>query len=536
MTWRQLFLYIALGLLIGVAITAVIWIVFIPYNSVDILITNGTVIDGTGGPSRVVDIGIREGKIVELSSWRYLLTKAETHIDASGLVVAPGFIDVHTHVEANIPAAGPFRADNFLRQGVTTIITGNCGRSRTNIAELFQKLEQNGSYLNVASLVGHNSVRQQVMGVASRPPTSEELEAMKNLIDRAMRDGAVGFSSGLVYVPGRFATTSEVVALATVAGTHGALYASHIRDEGPQGIEAIREALEVGRASGAATQISHFKSAGPRQWGTMAQRLALLDDARRQGQKVGVDFYPYARSSTTTDVLLPDWALKDNRAGLREVARSATVRRKLHDEIIFDLTANGWKDLTFVKLAAGPKEWIGKTLAEAPVIALSLPQQVENLIEVSLRGGAQAVYADMDDQDVAAVAAYPYCVFGSDSAVRDPTVDYLPHPRGCGTFPRVFRRYVIEQGALSIENAVHKASGQAAEMFRLSDRGFLRPGYWADLVLFDPNKIEDRADYDQPFAQPLGIDYVIVNGVIAVDHGNLTSNRPGGMPVRRGNH
>ncbi|HJP93394.1 MAG TPA: D-aminoacylase [Pyrinomonadaceae bacterium] len=533
MTWKQWLFYVAVGLLLGSIIVITLSIIFAPYRTVDILISNGTIIDGSGGPPRVCDVGIRDGKIIELSRWRYYLTKAKIHIDASGLVVAPGFIDVHTHVEPNIPAAGPFRADNFLRQGVTTIITGNCGRSRTNIAELFQKLERNGSYLNLATLVGHNSVRQQVMGSAARPPTPEELEAMKSLVDRAMRDGAVGFSTGLVYVPGRFATTSEVVALTTVAGAHGGLYASHIRDEGPKGLEAIREALKIGRAAGVATQISHFKSAGPRQWHTMTQRLALLDEAREQGQTVGIDFYPYARSSTTTDVLLPDWALKDNRAGLREVAKSAVARRKLHDEILSNLIAEGWKDLTFVKLAAGRTEWIGKTLAEVPVAAFDLQHQIENLIEISLRGGAQAIYADLNDQDVAEVAAYPFCVFGSDSAVRDSTADYLPHPRGCGTFPRVFRQYVIEQGLLSLEAAVHKASGQAAETFHLRGRGFLRPGYWADLVIFDPNKIEDRADYDQPFAAPLGIEYVIVNGVIAVDHGNLTSNGPSGMPVRR---
>jgi len=536
MRWREWLFYVAVGLLLGGIAAAILWMIFAPYRTVDILISNGTVIDGTGGPPRVCDIGIRDGKIVELSRWRYYFTRAKTHIDASGLVVAPGFIDVHTHVEANIPAAGPFRADNFLRQGVTTIITGNCGRSRTKIAELFQSLERNGSYINVATLVGHNSVRQQVMEMASRAPTSEELERMKGVVDRAMKDGAVGFSTGLVYVPGRFADTSEVVALAKVAATHGGVYASHIRDEGPDGVKAIQEALEVGRAAGAATQISHFKSAGPRQWHTVTQRLALLDVARSHGQVVNIDFYPYNRSSTTTDVLLPDWALKDNRSGLREVAGSPEARRKLHDDILANLNADGWKDLTFVKLAAGKKEWIGKTLADVPVAAAGVQQQIENLIDISLHGGAQAVYADLDDQDVAEVAAYPFCVFGSDSAVRDPAAEYLPHPRGCGTFPRVFRRYVFEQGLMSMEAAVYKASGQAAAAFGLGERGFLQPGYWADIVLFDPKTIEDRADYDQPFAPPLGIDYVIVNGVIAVDHGNLTSNPPSGLPARRATH
>ncbi len=240
MKWKDWLFYVTIGLLVGGSIAGIIWIIFAPYRTVDILIANGTVIDGSGGPPRVCDIGIRNGKIVELSRWRYYFTHAKTYIDATGLVVAPGFIDVHTHVEANIPSAGAFRADNFLRQGVTTIITGNCGRSRTNIAELFQVLARNGTYINVATLVGHNSVRQQAMGMASRPPTPEELQTMKAVIDRAMKDGAVGFSSGLVYVPGRFADTSEVVALARVAGIHRGVYASHIRDEGPEGIKAIQ--------------------------------------------------------------------------------------------------------------------------------------------------------------------------------------------------------------------------------------------------------------------------------------------------------
>ena len=532
MSWKRWFFFITLGIALGAVVATIFWITFAPYGNVDILISNGTVIDGSGGPPRVCDVAVRDGKIVGLSRWRYYFTRAKIHIDARGRLVTPGFIDVHTHVEPNIPSSGPFRADNFLGQGVTTVITGNCGRSRTNIAQLFQGLQANGSYINVATLVGHNSIRQQVMELASRHPTSEDLESMKNLVDHAIRDGAVGFSTGLVYAPGRFADTSEVVALARVAARYGALYASHIRDEGPQGLEAIREALRIGREAGAATQISHFKSTGPRQWHTIAQRLALLDDARQQGQTVNVDVYPYTRSSTTTDVLLPDWALRDNRTGLRQASQSVEARRKLHEDILSIISAEGWKDLSFVRLAAGRKEWIGKTLAQVPAQALNADQQIENLIEISLRGGAQAVYADMDEQDIAQVISYPHCVFGSDSAVRDPTAEYLPHPRGCGTFPRVFRQFVFERALLTLSAAVHKASGQAAEIFGLPERGVLKAGYWADVVVFDPEKIEDRADYDHPFAMPVGIDYVIVNGVIAMDQGSLTSNNPSGMPVK----
>jgi N-acyl-D-amino-acid deacylase len=447
--------------------------------------------------------------------------------------VAPGFIDVHTHVEPNIPATTAFHADNFLRQGVTTLITGNCGRSRTDIGTLFRSLERNGSFINVATLVGHNSVRQDVMGAVSRQPTLQELEAMRNLVDRAMKDGAVGFSTGLEYVPGRFAETSEIVALAKVAASNGGLYASHIRDEGPRGVEAIREALEVGRQAQIATQISHFKSTGPRQWHTILQRLDLLDEARANGQTVTIDVYPYTSSSTTTDVLLPDWALKDNRSGLRQAAESPEIRQKLHLDIATRLMTEGWNDLSFVRLAAGRPEWIGKTLTQVPKGASDFNEQIENLIEISLRGGAQAVYANMNEQDVAQVVAYPYCVFGSDSAVRDPTAQYLPHPRGSGTFPRVFKQYVRDQNLMTIAEAIHKASGQAAQIFQLGQRGLLTPGYWADVVVFDPNTIEDKANYDKPFAEPVGLDYVIVNGVIAVDHGSLTSEKPAGMSVKR---
>jgi N-acyl-D-amino-acid deacylase len=532
MSLKRWLVYIGLGALVGGILGGAFLFIFLPYRDIDVLISNGTVVDGSGGPARVSDVAIREGKIVGVSSWRFYFSRPKIRIDAAGRVVAPGFIDVHTHVESNIPSSDPFRADNFLRQGVTTLITGNCGRSRTDIATLLRGLEKNGSYINVATLVGHNSVRQQVMGLASRSATSDELGRMKSLVDRAIKDGAVGFSTGLVYVPGRFADTAELIALAKVAADNGALYASHVRDEGPKGLEAIREALEIGRQAGAATEISHFKGTGPQQWHTIGRKLALLDEARQHGQIVNIDVYPYARSSTTTDVLLPDWAVRENRLGLREVAGSRQIRQKLHADIVARISEDGWKDLSFVRLAAGRPEWIGKTLAETPVPAQNRDQQVENLIEISLRGGAQAIYADMDEQDVAEVASDPYSLFGSDSAVRDATVQYQPHPRGCGTFPRIFRLYVREQQQLSLAEAVRKASRQAADVFHLPNRGVLKAGYWADVVVFDSNTIEDRADYDQPFAPPLGLDYVIVNGVVAVDHGNLTSNHPSGMPVR----
>jgi N-acyl-D-amino-acid deacylase len=516
----------------GVALAAS-WFAFRPYRNLDVLILNGTVIDGSGAPPVVTDIGIRDGKIVALSNWKFYFSNAPVTIDASGRVVSPGFIDVHTHVEPNIPVTGPFRAENFLRQGITTIITGNCGRSRTDIASLFRGLDKNSSYVNVATLVGHNSVRQQVMENASRAPTATELKAMRAIVGLAMKEGALGFSTGLEYAPGRFAQLFEVVELAKIAAKDDGIYASHIRDEGPKGIAALREALEVGKQARIATQISHFKASGPRQWRTVLERLDMLDEARAEGQTVTIDVYPYESSSTTTDILLPDWAIKDNRAALRHIVSSPQLREKLHADILSKLIEDGWSDLSFVRLAAGRPEWIGKTLAEVPTLAQDVNQQIENLIEVSLRGGAQAVYASMSEDDVEQVVSYPFCVFGSDSAVRDPSAQYHPHPRGCGTFPRVFSQYVREKKLLTIEEGVRKSTGEPAKLFQLANRGVLQPGYWADIVIFDIQTIADTATYDKPFSEPVGIDYVIVNGIVAVDHGALTSEKAAGMPVRR---
>ncbi|MCA1635377.1 MAG: amidohydrolase family protein [Acidobacteria bacterium] len=531
-TRRAIFL-LSVGVIFSDLVLLAAWWVFAPYRHLDLLIMHGTVVDGSGAEPRVCNIGVRDGRIVELSPWRFYFSQARTTIDARGKIVAPGFIDVHTHVEPNLPAAGAFQPANFLRQGVTTIITGNCGRSRTDIAAVFNALEKHKSYINVATLIGHNSVRQEVMDTASRRPTTGELNRMKQLVERAMSGGALGLSTGLVYAPGRFAEQAEVVALSEVAARNSGLYVSHIRDEGRGGMEAISEALEVGRLSGAPIHISHFKSSGRSEWHSMSKRLELLDAARSAGQSVTIDVYPYNRSSTTTDVLLPGWAVKDGRAGLRQAGKNPQIRQQLHADILAGLREEGWNDLTHVRLAAGRPEWVGHTLADVPVASPDIGRQIENLIDISLLGGAQAIYADMDEDDVAQVIDYPYCVFGSDSAVRDPDILYKPHPRGCGTFPRIFNNYVRGERSLGLSQAVYKASGQAAEIFKLGDRGKLRPGAWADIVIFDLEIIRDGADYDQPFAPPHGIDYVIVNGVIAVDHGNLSGNRPAGMAVKR---
>lgn len=529
---RQFIFLLSLATLLALALGGGIFYYCRLYD-LDLIIVDGLVVDGTGRAPRRADVAIRGGRIVGVSRWLYRWAPAQARLNALGRVVAPGFIDVHTHIEANLPARSPFRPDNFLKQGVTTLITGNCGRSRTDVAAMLSALDRLGSYINVATLVGHNSVRKQVMGQDARAPQPDELRRMRQLVARAMEEGAFGFSTGLAYTPGRFATTDELIILAREAAERGGVYASHIRNEASGGEEAIKEALTVGRRAGAVTQISHLKCSGRSQWRSMSRRLALLAQARADGLRVYTDVYPYERSSTTTDILLPDWAVADNRAGLRKTVGDQASQQRLRHDILSKLQAEGWRDLSHVSLVAGRREWIGHTLAQAPKSAVTLDQQIDNLITVSLRGGAQAIYADMNEADVALALADEFCAFGSDSAVRDPDGDYLPHPRGAGAFPRIFKIQVRETGLLDLPRAVRKASGLAAEIFGLEERGHLVAGAWADVVIFDPATIEDRADYEQPFAEPRGIDYVIVNGVIAVAHGSFTEQPPAGRGLRR---
>jgi N-acyl-D-amino-acid deacylase len=499
---------------------------------VDLLIVNGLIVDGKGSEPYSADIAIRRGKIIGISRWRYLLTQPRRKIDARGYVVAPGFIDVHTHIEANLPRSGVFQPANFLKQGVTTLITGNCGRSRTDIAQMLSDLGKHGTRINVATLIGHNSIRKAVMDQAARAPTAAELHKMGLLVGSAIDQGALGFSTGMAYSPGRFASISEIINLAIAASARGGMYVTHIRNEAHGGETGIREAIKIGQAAGAITQISHIKCSGRALWHSMAERLRLLDQAREAGLQVYADVYPYDQSSTTTDILLPDWALTQGRAALRRAEKDQRSRQDLRDAILAKLSLDGWDTLNYVRLVSGKQDWIGRTLAEVPLGAATLNQQVENLIEVSMRGGAQAIYADMSEADVRLALADSHSVFGSDSAVRDPDGNYKPHPRGSGTFPRIFHRYVRQTGDLKLSEAVRKASGLAAEIFGLRDRGHLQTGEWADVVIFDLEKIEDRADYDQPFAEPMGVAYVIVNGIITVENGAFTEEPPSGRALR----
>lgn len=502
---------------------------------VDLLVAGGLVADGTGAPLLRADVAVSGGRITGISRWRYQLARAGQRLNAVGRIVAPGFIDVHTHVEPNIPSSSAFRPSNFLRQGVTTLITGNCGRSTDDVGRLLASLVRHGTYANVATLVGHNTLRHEVMGEAPRAASAGEIDAMARRVRQAMQQGALGVSYGRPYLPGRFADATELERLAAAVVPYDGIAAWHVRDEGVHGIESIGEALRVGRATNVRTHISHLKASGPSQWRQLPARLALLADARTGGLRVTLDAYPYDRSSTTTDVLLPDWALRDNRSAVYAARRDPTVASRLVSEMGAMAHESGWHDFGFVTLASGRPEWLGRTPADlAPADggrATPLEQQAAVLIDISARGGAQAVFADMLESDVARAVSVPEGAFGSDSAVRDPDAVRPVHPRGLGTFPRVFRKYVRETHALTIEDAVRKATGLPAEIFGLAGRGRLAPGAWADIVVFDASTITDRATYEEPLAEPEGIDQVIVNGVAVIDHGSFTRTPPAGMAL-----
>ena len=330
----------------------------------DLLITGAEIIDGSGRPSFRADVGINNKRIVcigDLST-----AKGRTTIDANGLTVAPGFIDVHTHVERNVPQAAAFFAPNFVRQGVTTLITGNCGRSFPDIGKFLKQLDTKGTQVNVATLVGHNTVRLQVMKQKSAAPTAAEMRDMETLVSRAMHDGAFGLSTGLVYVPGTFAKTDEITSLAKVVGQEQGLYVSHIRDEGSRGVEALQEAISIGEKAAVHVHISHFKAQGPNEWGSAQTRLDLINSARDRGVAVSLDQYPYRASSTGLAVLLPSWLSEGEFSAAKRRLQDPAIHRRIRNEMLAQLKANGWKDYEFARIAyyKSDPSLVGMNIAE----------------------------------------------------------------------------------------------------------------------------------------------------------------------------
>lgn len=492
----------------------------------DLVVRDARVVDGSGNPWFRADVGVSRGRIARVG--RIAPAEAKRVIEARGQVLAPGFIDVHAHVENlfDLPDA-----ENFVRMGVTTLVTGNCGGSAVDVGRWLGRAEETPPAVNVATLVGHNSVRREVFGEQNRPPTPEELERMKTLVERAMRDGAVGLSTGLIYVPGVYSKTDEVLELARVAALHGGVYATHMRNEGLQVADAIRESIEIGERAGLPIQISHFKLSAKKLWGESETTLGLVRDARRRGLQVTVDQYAYTASSTSLDSRLPEWVLEGGRDEGRKRLADPAQRERVAREMKDGLKKSGFKDYSHAFVASyRPKpEYNGKSIAEVTKLAKGksdVASQVEQILEMYAEGGAAMVYHSMGEDDVRRIMREPFTMIASDSGVRR-FGEGVPHPRGYGNNARVLGTYVRELRLVTLEDAVRKMTSLPAQTFGLRDRGLVREGMAADLVLFDEASVSDPSTFEKPHQYATGFSYVIVNGETVVEAGRATGARPG---------
>lgn len=492
----------------------------------DLVIGNARIVDGTGNPWFRGSIAIKDGKIAKVG--RFVNASSKHYIDASGQIVAPGFIDVHTHVEDVYEQP---MAENFVRMGVTSLVTGNCGGSAVNIAEFLGRIKTKPLAVNIATLIGHNSVRARAMGLDNRAPTAEEQQKMNELVEQAMKDGAVGFATGLIYVPGTFSKTEEVVELAKAASKYGGVYASHIRDEGNEVVKAIEEAINIGEQANMPVEISHFKISAKALWGQSPMTLGLVQAARARGMTVTVDQYAYPASSTSLDVRLPNWAVAGGREEGKKRLADAETRKKIVKEMKEDLKKKRFKDYSFAYVASyrAKPEFNGKNIKEIAKLARgkdNLENQIEQIFDMYASGGAAMVYQVMTEDDVKTIMREPFTMIASDSGVRQ-FGSGVPHPRGYGNNARVLGRYVRELKLISLEDAIRKMTSLPAQTFNLRDRGLIREGFAADLVIFDETKVTDKATFDQPHQYAEGFSTVIVNGRVVFGDGKMTGEMPG---------
>lgn len=494
----------------------------------DVLIKNGKVVDGSGNPWFYGDVAITNGKIVAIGK---LPGTASKTIDAKGLIVAPGFIDVHTHIEGNdlrVPNAA-----NFIYDGVTSVVTGNCGSSNTDIARYFKQLDSVRTSINVATLIGHNDVREAIMGESQRDPTADEQKRMEELVEKAMLEGAVGFSTGLIYVPGTYSKTPEVIGLAKAAAKHNGVYASHIRDEADNMNAAVEEAINIGRQAGIPVEISHFKTTYKPNWGRSASMVALVDKARQEGIEVTVDQYPYIASSTSLNTRLPSWVFSGGRDStlwrLKDPATRAKIKKSMHDDLkeklakdySYCLVARYVPDSTIngLNISQVNIKWGNKATAD---------NEIETILKMVEAGGASMVFFSMDEADLKTIMQYPFNMIASDAGINR-FGSGVPHPRGYGTNARVLGRYVREMKIVRLEEAVRRMSSLPAQKFNLHDRGLLRPGMAADIVVFDENTVTDKATFEKPHQYAAGFRYVLVNGKVTVDDGKHNGTRAGAV-------
>jgi len=494
----------------------------------DVLIEGGRIVDGAGGAWYYADLAVQSDRIAAIG--RLAGQPARVRIQARGLTLTPGFVDIHSHGRRGIfdvPAA-----ENYIRQGVTTMVEGNDGGSPIPLAPYLSKLAATRFSVNVALFAGHGSIRQEVMGLENRRSTPEEIQKMKAITRQAMLDGAFGLSTGLFYVPGNYANTEEVIELAKVAGSLGGMHISHMRNEADGVLDSVRETIRIGEEGGLPTQVTHHKVVGKPNWGRSVETLKLVEEARARGVDVTIDQYPYTASSTGTAALFPQWSQAGGSKSLIERLAAPEQRVRIKSAIVENILNNrGGGDPANVVMAScsfDPK-LAGKSLAQITAergLAVTVENAADVAIDIQTKGGCSAIYHAIAEPDLERILRFPFTMVASDGGIpvfgRD-----VPHPRSYGTFARVLGRYVRERKIIGLEEAVRRMSSFPASRLRLLDRGLLRPGMKADIAVFDPARVIDRADFGKPHQYAEGFRHVLVNGKPVMLDGKMTEERPG---------
>lgn len=487
----------------------------------DIIIQNGQIVDGTGGDSQYADLGIIDDRIVKLTD----LSKATADkvIDASSRIVCPGFIDIHAHLD---PIFELNTCESHIRQGITTALGGPDGRGPVPFGKYVDSLSTKGVGMNVGFLCGHNSIRSKVMQLENRAPTEDELSAMKTLVDQSMDEGAFGISTGLKYLPGTFAKVDEVIELSKMASAKGGIYTSHLRDEGLFLIDGVQEAIEIGAQANIPVVLTHHKVIGKPMWGSSNRSLALIDSARAAGIDVMADQYPYPASYTGIGVLIPSWARAGGNGKFIQRIQDPQLRDSIHKQIMFNiLNDRGGDDLDRVQFAR--VKWDptleGKTLKYWCVregLEPTVSNGADMVIRAQVSGGCTCIFHAMHEDDVANIMRHPHTAIATDGRLTELGKSFV-HPRNYGTFPRVLGQYVREEKVLELNEAIRKMTSLPAQRMGLKDRGQLKIGQKADIVIFDPDEIKEVGTFIEPHAYPVGIDYVIINGIPAFENGQF---------------
>jgi N-acyl-D-amino-acid deacylase len=513
----------------------------------DILIRGGLVYDGSMSVPRIIDVAVEGDRITYVGASG--TADATLVIDAGGLAVCPGFIDAHAHSDFTIVADN--RAEGKIMQGVTTEVNGNCGMSAAplyngvferreedlrelgiperwhTLGDYFALVRKKGIAVNIAMLAGHGNIRGSVVGYDDRRPSPQEMKEMLRLLRETIEDGAIGFSTGLIYPPGIYSETEELIELAKTLGDKGLIYASHMRSEGTMLVEAVKEVIRIGREAGIKVHISHIKTAGQQNWHKAEEVISLLTGTIRSGGRVTCDRYPYTASSTDLDAVLPSWAYAggndEELRRLQDEGERARIVKELKEQAA---VGTYWSRVIISSVSSKDKRWMeGKTISEIAVVlgVDEISTVLRVLVEERLRVGA--IFLSMSEENLRKFLSLPFCMIGSDSSARcfdGPTRRGKPHPRTFGTFPRFFGKYVRDEGLIPFPEAVHRSTALAADTFGLQGRGRIAAGMYADIVVFDPGKIADSATFEDPFQRPEGIRHVLVNGKAAVTDGQYS--------------